>query len=288
MNQYQLNVAQASKCHRIGNASFPLMDDRQRGQRLVAGLPDGTALDPVQVLSAVHDLLPASDPMLEPLKLMVQRPEFLALAMPRQANRQTNAQDQEEALLRFLSTSYSPEIVDRLREILTGIREQWAPRSPRLIEPIYGKSSESSPYAFSEANYKKYLQYLDSTSVSSSVSSAAPPDQTGQTTDSIPPQTSPEDPGESPQKMRQSLVVDNPIVIETFDETMEFYGFWGLDLFQKNKFFYFIYICTWPLSALVRLLLQLFTYLNRTKKSVYRIKSNIEKNMTHINDTLTK
>ena len=279
MNQHQLNVAQASKCHRIGDASFPLMDDRQRGQKLVAGLTDGTALDPEQVLSAVHDLLPASDPMLEPLKLMVQRPEFLALAMPRLANRQTNGQDQEEALLRFLSTSYSPEIVARLREILTGVREQWASRSPKIIEHTDVTSSESSS-PISLTDWQEYMKHFNSASISSSNSSTAPSDQAGQTNDSIPPQTSLDDLHVPPQQLHQDWKVNKPIAIETLDKTMNF-KLSGRDLFQKNKKLYIIYISSWPISALIRLIWRFFNYPTRMKE-------NIERNIKHINCTLSE
>ena len=274
MNQHQLNVVQASKCHRIGEASFPLMDDRQRGQKLVAGLTDGTALDPERMLSAVHDLLPASDPMLEPLKLMVQRPEFQALAMPCLANRQTNAENQEEALLRFLSTSYSPEIVARLREILTGIREQWASRSPKIIEHTdLSLSESSSPISLSD--WQEHMKHFNSASISSSNSSTAPSDQAGQANDSIPPQTSLDDLHDPPQQLHQDWKVNKPIAIETLDKTMNF-KLSGRDLFQKNKkVIYYIYISSWPISALVRLIWRFFNYPTRMKE-------NIERNIEHI------
>jgi hypothetical protein len=182
------------------------MDDRQLGQRLVTALPDGSALDPEQVLTALRDLLSVDDPRLEPLEAMAQRPEFLALAMPRQANLPTNAQDQEEALLQSLGDSHSPELVARLKEVLAGVRENGASRSPWIMEPIDGKSPESS-YAISDKDYNKYLQVLNSASVSSSVSSPAPSDQGGESSGSIPPPPSRDDPPGRPQQMREGLPV---------------------------------------------------------------------------------
>ncbi len=282
-------MAPASKGHRIGEVSFSLMDDRQLGQKLVAALPDGTKPEPDQMLSALHDLLPAGDPILEPLKLMVQRPEFLALAMPSQANRQTNAQDQEEALLESFIKIYRPEIMARLMDVLAGVREKWASRSPMDIEPIDGKSLELSDLISQSKKVDEYLNGLDSDPVSFSASSTALSDQTGQTSDSIPPQTSPESLPNRPQKMLQNLVVDNPITIETLDKTIIFYGLWAHDLFKKkNNSIYYIYITFWPFLVLPRFFWGLITYFNRTKKALHRLQDNIEKNMARINDTLSK
>lgn len=281
MNQYQLNVAQASKCHRIGQASFSLMDDRQLGQKLVDALPDGAKPEPDQMLSALHDLLPAGDPILEPLKVMVQRPEFLALAMLRQANRQTNAQDQEEALLGSFSKIYRPEIMARLRNVLAGVREKGASRSPMVIEAIDGKSPESSgPISLSELG--EHLKRLNLDPASSSASSIAPPDQTGQTSDSIPSQTSPEDYHERKQQMRQDRKADNSIDIEALDITLDFHKLSGRDLFQKNnKLPYYFYVILWPIFTLARLIWRFFTYPDR-------MKANIEQNITQITYTLTE
>jgi len=285
MNQYQLNVAQASKCNRIGQASFSLMDDRQLGQKLVDALPDGAKPEQDQMLSALHDLLPAGDPILEPLKVMVQLPEFLALAMPRQANRQTDAQEQEEALLRSFSKIYRPEIMARLRNVLAGVLEKGASRSPMVNEAIDGKSPESSgPISLSELG--EHLKRLNLDPASSSTSSTVPSDQTGQTSDSILSQTSPEDYHERKQQMHQVGKVDHAVVIEPHNETMNFYRFTKNDLFQKkNKILYIIYIVLWPLSSVLLLILR-FCWLFSTRED--RIKANIKLNMARISDTLTK
>ena len=243
------------------------MDDRQLGQRLVAALPDSTALDPEQVLKALQELLPVGDPRLEPLEELAYRPEFLAFAMPRQAS--LHAQDHEEFLLGFLKTSYSPEIVARLREVLLGVREQGAIRFPQATDPSGGNSSDSSG-PISVPIWQEYMQQFNSDPVSSTVSSVAPSDQTGGASYSKPRSSSRDHLPERPEHGRQA-----GIAIETLDKSINFYKLSGRDLFSGKKIRYYTYVVLWPLLAPVRLVMR---FLNDPK----RMQVNIDINMANI------
>jgi hypothetical protein len=104
----------------------------------------------------------------------------------------------------------------------------------------------------------------------------------GQTSDSIPSQTSPEDYHKRKQQMRQDRKADNQIDIEALDITLDFRKLLGHDLFQKsNKLPYYFYVILWPIFVLARLIWRFFTYPDR-------MKANIEQNITHITYTLTE
>jgi hypothetical protein len=171
------------------------MDDRQLGQRLVAALPAGTAPDPEQLLAALRDLLPADDPRLEPLTAMAQRPEFLALAIPPQANRpgQTQADAQEEALLRSLSVSHRPEMVARLKAVLKGVREQGASRSSHVME-LMDRTSVETSRPISETTWQQFWESLHS----------APDPSPNASTEPTAPETTSQEPSTTP------MVVDPP------------------------------------------------------------------------------
>lgn len=183
------------------------MDDRQLGQRLVAALPDGTAPDPGQVLAALRDLLPADDPRLGPLEAMAHRPEFLGLAMPPPANRpdKAQAQAQVEALLRSLSDSHRPEIVARLKVVLTGIRERGASRSLGVMEAMDGSSFGASR-PISETTWQQVWESLHSSPEPAAIASTAPSTPGAETNNSGTP-TAVDPPSEHPQRKRQGLAV---------------------------------------------------------------------------------
>jgi hypothetical protein len=247
------------------------MDDRQLGQRLVAALPDSIALDPEQVLKALQDLLPVGDPRQEPLEELAHLPEFLAFAKPRQASLQ--AQDHEQFLLGILNTSYSPEIVARLREVLAGVREKGAPRSPQLMDPWGNSSGASDP--ISVAAWQRYMEQFNADPVSSTDSSVASSDQTGEASFSKPILSSRDHLPERPQHVRQAWKAHNSIAIEIIDKSINFYKLSGRDLFSGRKLRYYAYAILWPLFAPARLVKLFLSYPKR-------MQANIEKNIANI------
>jgi hypothetical protein len=141
---------------------------------------------------------------MEPLAEMAHRPEFLALAMPAQANRSAKAQ--EEALLRSLSETHRPEIVARLKVVLAGIREKGATRSPMVMDEM-DDSSIGPSHPISETTWRQVWESLHSAPEPSPNSSTAPSAHGADTTNAIPPPTAVVPPSKPPQRTGQERAV---------------------------------------------------------------------------------
>lgn len=179
------------------------MDDRQLGQQLVAALPAGGVHDPEEVLAALHSLLPADDPRLEPLAAMARRPEFRSLASACQANHQSSTP--EEVLLRSLGDRHGPELVTRLRAVLASVRDNQAARSLQVGESGGGRVADAPP--ISETTWQRYWESLHANPVATSATPAPPPDPRGESGTAAPKPSEATEPFMQQQQGHQGLPV---------------------------------------------------------------------------------
>lgn len=94
------------------------MNERQLGQQLAEAFPAHIQAVPARASAVLHDLLGADVSLLAPLKDLVSRPGFQALAAMRFGNSSTRAQ--RDALLQALAETYQPQVVNRLGDFLDG------------------------------------------------------------------------------------------------------------------------------------------------------------------------
>lgn len=97
------------------------MNERQLGQQLADAFPAHIQAVPARTSAVLHDLLGADVSLLAPLKDLVSRPGFQALAAMRFGNGSTRAR--RDALLQGLAETYQPQVVNRLGDFLDGFLE---------------------------------------------------------------------------------------------------------------------------------------------------------------------
>jgi hypothetical protein len=95
-----------------------LMDDRQLGHHLAAALPKEKGADRESVIAVLRRLLPADDPLLEPLVALVQGRQFQDLASGSPGG--GPSPEKREALLRSLAATQPAPLVARLESVLEG------------------------------------------------------------------------------------------------------------------------------------------------------------------------